>query len=203
MTTGAVNVILGDDARLSDARTPTAHNHDAATITTGTMAVARLGTGSPTASNFLRGDGTWATPAGGGGLLGIIRAYLVNSYTNGTSGAPIVFDSLAETPRAAALVSGNVRLDAGTWVCTVNATLSLGAANYRKLLVANLAGTNIYASSSAGTSVPAGYQTQTLTFVVVLLAQTTLKVSPEFGGYGWTVFGDSNNSTYFHAVRIA
>lgn len=46
----------GNDARLSDARTPVAHNQDASTITTGTLAVARGGTGiaSYTASNYIR-----------------------------------------------------------------------------------------------------------------------------------------------------
>ena len=46
----------GNDARLSDARTPVAHNQDASTITTGTLAVARGGTGiaSYTANNYIR-----------------------------------------------------------------------------------------------------------------------------------------------------
>jgi hypothetical protein len=36
----------GDDARLSDARTPTAHTHDAADINAGTLAIARIPTGT-------------------------------------------------------------------------------------------------------------------------------------------------------------
>jgi hypothetical protein len=50
----------GNDSRLSDSRTPTAHVHTAADITTGTIAIARLGSGTASASTFLRGDGAWA-----------------------------------------------------------------------------------------------------------------------------------------------
>ena len=41
--------------------TPTAHTHDIADLTA---------TGTPSATTYLRGDGTWATPAGGGGGSG-------------------------------------------------------------------------------------------------------------------------------------
>ena len=42
------------------------HNHAAAEITSGTVATARLGSGTANSTTFLRGDQTWATPAGGG-----------------------------------------------------------------------------------------------------------------------------------------
>jgi len=71
---GAGKVTEGNDARLSDARTPTAHaaSHgnggadevslDASQITTGTVAQARLGTGSAGAgSKFLADDQTYKT----------------------------------------------------------------------------------------------------------------------------------------------
>jgi hypothetical protein len=44
------------------------HTTDAATITSGTVATARLGSGTADATSFLRGDQTWSTPAGGGGV---------------------------------------------------------------------------------------------------------------------------------------
>lgn len=39
----------------------------ASAITSGTISPARLGSGSPSSTTYLRGDGTWATVSGGGG----------------------------------------------------------------------------------------------------------------------------------------
>jgi hypothetical protein len=76
----STTVCLGNDARLSDARTPTTHVHAGSDITTGTVAAARLPTFGAAAAgivpqsgggtaNFLRADGTWAAPSGGGSSL--------------------------------------------------------------------------------------------------------------------------------------
>lgn len=58
--TGATNVILGNDARLTDSRTPTSHVHAGTDVTTGTVAYARLPVGT-TASTVAAGDDTRLT----------------------------------------------------------------------------------------------------------------------------------------------
>lgn len=52
-------VVLGSDTRLTDARTATAHTHNTADVTGGTLGVVRGGTGRATLTNgyFLRGNG--------------------------------------------------------------------------------------------------------------------------------------------------
>lgn len=58
--------VLGSDTRLSDARTPTAHVHSGADITSGTVDPGRLGSGTSITTKFLRGDSTWQTITAGG-----------------------------------------------------------------------------------------------------------------------------------------
>jgi hypothetical protein len=45
------------------------HSHAGADITSGTVGTARLGSGSASGSTYLRGDQTWATPAGTGDVV--------------------------------------------------------------------------------------------------------------------------------------
>lgn len=81
------------------------HAHNASDINAGTVATARLGSGTADGTTFLRGDQTWATPAGGGGASGKddqyyrqvgtspLERYYIAGMGNGialTTGAPTV-----------------------------------------------------------------------------------------------------------------
>lgn len=55
---------------------------NAANITSGTVATARLGSGTANSTTFLRGDQTWATPASGGWTM--VRKPAPTTRTNNT-----------------------------------------------------------------------------------------------------------------------
>ncbi|MBD2161435.1 hypothetical protein H6F46_12110 [Limnothrix sp. FACHB-1083] len=64
--TGAVTLAIADTVGLQaalDGKSALSHTHAAADVTSGVFASARLGTGSPSAANYLRGDGAWAAIA--------------------------------------------------------------------------------------------------------------------------------------------
>jgi hypothetical protein len=57
------------------------HTHNASDINAGTIGTARLGSGAPDATTFLRGDQTWAVPAGGAGLGYALTVECMNQAT--------------------------------------------------------------------------------------------------------------------------
>ncbi len=124
---------------------PSSHTHSASAITSGVIAAARLGAGTPTAANFLRGDGQWATPPGGalarggfsinssgdvtgywGNVSSVTRTPFENVYTvtHGAGASHIAIMATATTIDHGASVSTGV-----TYINVNSFRVSLGSYN--------------------------------------------------------------------------
>lgn len=132
----------------------------ASNLSSGTVATARLGSGTANSSTYLRGDNTWATPAGGGASAWTLKT---GAYT-AVSGDRLIADTssggFAITLPATPSTGDNVEiLDKNTsWLTSGNLTIGRNGQNI------NGAGTDLTLATSAR----------------VLLVYTD--------GYGWRTF---------------
>lgn len=113
--TTAGTAAAGNDTRLSDARTPTAHTHSVTDLTA---------TGTKSATTFLRGDNTWAAPAGGEG------AFVVDK-TLGNGSSPAAAGIQAQLDAANAAGGGRVYVPNGTYM--IGTTLTIGSNTWLQL----------------------------------------------------------------------
>lgn len=159
-------VVKGDDTRLTDARTPSAHNHSTTEITSGTLDTARLGSGTANSTTFLRGDQTWSA-------AGTVTSVAV-SGTDGIdvdSGSPI---------------TGSGTITLGINASTLASHLGLGSAAY-------VATTAFEASGSIATHA-ALTTTHGVSGTIVGTSDTQTLTNKTFTD-STTYFQDNNNNT--------
>ena len=156
--TSGTSLCAGNDARLSDARAPTSHSHAASDISSGTMATARLGSGTADATTFLRGDQTYATPSGGSGIttLNTLTAATQILAVPGTSGTAPAWSSVTDTHTLNIPLAATASVTAGLLSKAQYDTFNgkQAALGFTPENAANKAAANGYAGLDAGTKVP-------------------------------------------------
>jgi hypothetical protein len=147
-----------------DGKAASSHQHSGSDITSGTVAPARLGSGTPSASNFLRGDGSWQAASGSSSL-----SYL--EHTVGTNVVMLSANVYYDGP--------TVTLTAGTWLVTGHITVKSANATAQRITGKLWDGAStVWASGqgaapSQGTGT-AGYVNIPFTAIVVVASGTTV-----------------------------
>ena len=140
----------------------TVHTHSGADLTSGTVASARLGSGTADASTFLRGDGTWAAPE-------VVHSQDLGYYVTGP-GRSVASNTLHYLAVVGNQVWHPIWLAAGIYdrvaVCTTVAGTSTWRLGLDTATAGLRPGVNVLDAGVVDMSVTAGWLTLTVSFTV-------------------------------------
>lgn len=135
-TTASGTKVYGGGASWVEAN---AHEHNASAITSGTVASARLATGTANGTTYLRGDGVWASPTASGSEADIIVG--VSPYTTLALAAAAGNNRRIYVPAGTYTLTSTLNITASnqTWELHPNAIIAQNGAR----TVVNITGTDI------------------------------------------------------------
>ncbi len=177
-------------------------NLNASNLASGTVPVARLGTNTPTASTFLRGDNTWQTVSGGGGATLQLVATNTAAQTIATvSTATISFNNIITAPTSGTFNGTNyTAAAAGTYLITVSLGGTANAAVFPTLLLNGSAVAYGAASSSGNLAVNLGRSS--LSMVIALTAGDVLTIQGSNGNSANAITFSTDGTTRLVITKL-